>query len=379
MENPFKPTAGKMPPILIGRESIVNDFTDGLENGAGAPGRLMVITGQRGFGKTVLLTQLGKEAQKRGWTVVSETASERLTERIVNALDQKAPRIAEAELSPALSIPGVLDARLGTARVAIPPADPLSLRAAIERRFKKIKDGKGVLVTVDETQAASRDDLVAIATAVQHVIRDEDMRDVPDSKKKGIALVFAGLPSIIDDVLNDDVLTFLRRSVQRSLDAIPVPDIRDAYVSSVRESGKDIALDVALDAATRTQGYPYLIQLVGYYMWQRAHRRKSSEIEREDVEKGSEDALLAFGDAVCAPIMRGLGVRDQEYLKAMAASQQGDGPVRASEVVKKMGVSASTASKYRKRLVSARVIYEAGYGYVAFSTPYFGRYLRARG
>ena len=27
--NPFKPTAGKRPPILIGRESVVEDFEEG--------------------------------------------------------------------------------------------------------------------------------------------------------------------------------------------------------------------------------------------------------------------------------------------------------------------------------------------------------------
>ena len=43
--NPFKPTAGKRPPILIGRESVIEDFEEGLANGAGAPGRLMLITG----------------------------------------------------------------------------------------------------------------------------------------------------------------------------------------------------------------------------------------------------------------------------------------------------------------------------------------------
>ena len=43
--NPFKPTAGKRPPMLIGRESVIEDFEEGLDNGAGAPGRLMLITG----------------------------------------------------------------------------------------------------------------------------------------------------------------------------------------------------------------------------------------------------------------------------------------------------------------------------------------------
>lgn len=49
--NPFKPTAGKMPPILVGRQNIIDDFQEALANGAGAPGRLMLIMGQRGYVK----------------------------------------------------------------------------------------------------------------------------------------------------------------------------------------------------------------------------------------------------------------------------------------------------------------------------------------
>ena len=63
--NPFKPTAGKRPPMLIGRESVIEDFEEGLDNGAGAPGRLMLITGNRGCGKTVLLRELQRLANAR--------------------------------------------------------------------------------------------------------------------------------------------------------------------------------------------------------------------------------------------------------------------------------------------------------------------------
>ena len=80
--NPFKPTAGKMPPILIGRELVIRDFEEALDNGAGAPGRLMLISGQCGFGKTVMLTELGRVAKKRDWVVVSDTASDGLCERL---------------------------------------------------------------------------------------------------------------------------------------------------------------------------------------------------------------------------------------------------------------------------------------------------------
>ena len=38
-ENPFKPTAGGEPPLLIGRGKVIRDFEKGLDNGVGAPGR----------------------------------------------------------------------------------------------------------------------------------------------------------------------------------------------------------------------------------------------------------------------------------------------------------------------------------------------------
>lgn len=53
-ENPFKPTAGGEPPLLIGRGKVIRDFEKGLDNGVGAPGRIMLVTGARGTGKTVM-------------------------------------------------------------------------------------------------------------------------------------------------------------------------------------------------------------------------------------------------------------------------------------------------------------------------------------
>lgn len=66
LQNPFTPAAGKMPPVLAGRESLICDFEEALDNGAGAPGRLMLISGQLGFGKTVMLAGLGRRAEEHG-------------------------------------------------------------------------------------------------------------------------------------------------------------------------------------------------------------------------------------------------------------------------------------------------------------------------
>ena len=169
--NPFKPTAGKMPPVLVGRESAIEQFAEALDNGAGAPGRIMLVIGQRGFGKTVLLTEFRRIASERKWETISETASPGVAQRLIEALDSHNLRIDQASLNPSVNIAGIAGASLGSIAISS-SASPLNLRNAIAKRLEssKIGKGKGILITIDETQAASLDDLVAIATAV-HVLR----------------------------------------------------------------------------------------------------------------------------------------------------------------------------------------------------------------
>lgn len=109
--NPFKPTAGKRPPILIGRESVIEDFEEGLDNGAGAPGRLMLITGNRGYGKTVLLRELQRLASERGWAVVSDSASLGLCDRLAEALRSNKPVVTSMEFGPSFGRMSVEAAR----------------------------------------------------------------------------------------------------------------------------------------------------------------------------------------------------------------------------------------------------------------------------
>lgn len=375
-QNPFKPTAGKMPPILIGRRPIIDDFVEGIQNGAGAPGRLMLITGQGGFGKTVMLTELGRVAREHDWDVVSDTASEGLCARLVAALSPRGPRLSRASIAPEVSLAGVASARLGSVELAAGEQGALTLRRAIESRLAKVGDGKGIAFTIDEAQAASLEDMTALTTALQHVIRDEDMRDVPDSRKKGVALVFAALPSLMDELLNDRVLTFLRRSMQRELAEVSLPDVRSAYVETVRESGKAISEEDALAAARAACGYPYMIQLIGYYMWQAAERRGSCVIESADVETGISDAVLAFGDAVCAPLLDGLTPAQRAFVQAMAADDPE--PSRLSDIAERTRRSMSWANKYRASLIKERVVEPEGRGLLRLTTPHLAEYIRTR-
>lgn len=374
MPNPFKPTAGKMPPILIGRQSIIDDFKEGLENGAGAPGRLMLITGQRGYGKTVMLTELGRVAKDAGWEVISETASEGMCDRLVSALVRPGMKLRGVNVQPSIGVSGILNASLGGASFSVDQV-ALTLREVVNQRLAKMPRGKGIVFTIDEAQAASTADMVALATTIQHVIRDEDMRDVSDSDKHGVAFVFAALPSLMDELLHERVLTFLRRSVQHDLGLVAYPDVRSAYIEVVREGGLAIDSEVAELAAEASDGYPYMIQLVGYYMWRAAEVRGSKEIEEADVIQGKKDALVLFDDAVCAPLFDGLTAAQKLFVKAVA--KEAPQPAKVSEIANRAHRSASWVSKYRASLIKERVVESAGYGLVRLSASHLAEYVQS--
>ena len=225
--NPFKPTAGKRPPILIGRESVIEDFEEGLDNGAGAPGRLMLITGNRGCGKTVLLRELQRLANERGWAVVSDSASLGLCDRLADALRSNKPVVTSMEFGPSFGRMSVEAAR----------AKGETLRGMVNERLKKLGPGKGILFAIDEAQSASIEELAALAVLYQQVLGDQDATGLPDSDQRGLALVFAGLPSMVDDLLKEPSVTFLRRAQQRTLGAIALPKVRDSYIQAVKCAG----------------------------------------------------------------------------------------------------------------------------------------------
>ncbi|OXN00722.1 ATP-binding protein [Bifidobacterium vansinderenii] len=363
--NPFKPSAGHLPPVLIGRDIILDDFQEGLDNGSGAPGRLMRITGARGTGKTVMLAEFRRMAEQQGWQTISETASAGMTQRLLEKLQPKKGNLSFS-FEPSISIMS-MGGSLGGVHYE-KSRMPLTLRDAMSERLDALeKHDAGLLVTIDEAQAADRDDMVAIATTVQHLT----------SEDRNIAFVFAGLPSMTSKWLNDDVMTFLRRAQPERLGDVPLVEVSQAFTDTFAGTGM-VLEGTPLDLATQaTAGYPFMIQLVGYHIWRVAKRHHPQDISItvtvEDAEAGVRDALSRLGDTVHGPELDGLSPIDKTYLLAMA---QDDGPSSTSTIAERMGKDARYASMYRMRLIEAQVIEERGYGKVDFAIPYLREYLR---
>ena len=363
--NPFKPSAGHLPPALIGRDAVLADFEEGLDNGSGAPGRLMRITGARGVGKTVVLTEFRRMAQERGWQAISETASPGMAQRLLDGLQPRKGSFSFS-LEPSVSVMNI-GGSLGGLHYERSRM-PLTLRDAMGARLDDLeKRNAGLLVTIDEAQAAKREDMVAIATAVQHLT----------SEDRNLAFVFAGLPSMASKWLNDDVLTFLRRAQPERLGDVSLMEVSESLSDTFHETGMELRDEALRIAVQATAGYPFMIQLVGYHIWRiamRNHRSDDAIVMRDDDALADvRDAMSRLSDTVHGPELDGLSPIDKTYLLAMA---QDDGPSSTSAIAERMGKDVKYASMYRMRLIEAQVIEDCGYGKVDFAIPYLREYLR---
>ena len=123
-------------------------------------------------------------------------------------------------------------------------------------------------------------------------------------------------------------------------------------------------------------GHPYMVQLVGYYMWRSAVRRNSQVIERYECRGWPCGCISEFYEAVDAPLYYGLRSPQRLFIEAMAADE--GKPTRMADIIERCDRTQSWASKYRASLIRERVIEAAGYGLVRFSVPMLGEYIHDR-
>lgn len=320
--------------------------------GVGAPARLMRITGPRGSGKTVLLYDLRDRALELGWRAIVVSAGPQLVEDLT---DQIKDGLSLSGASVGINA-GVISAKLDVA------TEETSFRA----QLKKLAQGsRGLFIAVDEVQDAPIDDMRVIASTVQILI----------GEKVDIALAFAGLPSGVMDLINGKALTFLRRAVPEDLAPINQVEIALSLGDSFSATGLSLTGNLLSAAAKATKGYAYLVQLVGYSIWQRAnfHRQKSTVVSVRDVEEGIALAEARFHDVVHEPAISGLSLNDINYLLAMSADKTVS---KTSEVARRLGKKVSELSSIRAKLLSREVIQAPQRGYVQFAVPDLGEYLK---
>lgn len=219
----------------------------------------------------------------------------------------------------------------------------------------------GLLITLDEVHRNQIEDLREVAASVQHAFRED----------RELAFAAAGLSSSITELLEDDVLTFLRRADRHHLGPVALSEVRRALEAPILQSGRTVAADALETMVEATHGYPFLIQLVGSCCWR--IDRDSPEITAAHAEQGVVDARRRLGALVHAPALNNASDVDKSFLLAMSKDS---GPSKIADIASRLKVEKGYASLYRQRLIDAELIEPAGYGLVDFTLPYLRDYLQ---
>ncbi|TWC03512.1 ATP-binding protein [Brevibacterium jeotgali] len=358
--NPFRPTAGAEPPLLVGRAGLLDEFAYGLQIRSGAPGLLTIFTGARGVGKTVMLGEAEDEARRAGWAVISETATRGFLGRIGHAMHPLVEELGSGPPTRRITGLGIAGFSVDTELL---PDQQTSWRQLGEESLRLLDaQGTGLAITLDEIHGADRDELAQLAAAVQHFIR----AGLP------VALVFAGLPAAVSDLLDEGVATFLRRADRIDLHAAAVDEVEASYAEVFAALPTPIASGLLRTAAEATGGYPFLIQLVGYHLWQVAETAPGP-LEGEQVNLAISAARRRNTRMVIGAALAAVSPKDLEFLRAMA---EDDGPSRTADIGRRLGDARNTIGNYRARLIDAGLIESTGHGLIDFAIPGLRDHLR---
>ena len=363
--SPFRPSFGTSPPTVAGRDAVVAEFADALDSGPGARGRAALFTGNRGIGKTVMLNESEAVARERGWVVVSETATPGLLDRLTReALPDLADLLRQGPREHR-RVSGVhLPANLGGVEFELPPADsPGGLRSQLNALTDELdRHGTGLLVTLDEVHSRrARDDVAQLGAVVQHAFREE----------RPVAFAAAGLPAAVQDLLSEDVSTFLRRARRYVLEPLTPVAAEEALRVPIETHGRRIGAKALGRAAAATYGYPFLVQLVGDQAWRQDPA--AEEISEDHVAVAVEASLREVGALVHEPALNDLSETDRAFVRVMV---EDDGETAIADVERRLGRDHGYVSRYRSRLIVAGIIEPTRRGYVDFTIPYMREFVR---
>ena len=342
MSNPFTISFGRQPAQFISRPVETNEIIENFEQEPPSS-QVYMLTGVRGSGKTVLMTDIAKELAKRENWLVVELSTER------DMLTSLAAKLCSRPELFALFVEAKLNFSLLGIGIEVKNAAPISdIETALSRMLGVIRSaGKKLLVTVDE--AANNPNVRVFASTFQIFMRQE----------YPVFLLMTGIYDNIHNLQNEKTLTFLYRAPKITLGALNLTSIRLQYAKifgiSMKEAGR---------MADLTMGYPFAFQVLGYLYWNSRDAKTLDEVLPE------YDRYLE--EYVYGKIWSELSETDKQIVAVMAAT----GKTKVGEIREEVAMKPEKFSVYRERLKRKGVIDTSRYGAVTFALPRFDVFVR---
>lgn len=390
--NPFMPGAGVPPPHLAGRAPEKEAFAQVLQQQKITTN--MVLTGLRGLGKTVLVTErflpmaIGEHWLWAG-SDMSETASlteERMATRILTDLGPVTSQFtAISEKHEALSAAGFEgEVKLNATTLSkiystTPGLSTDKLKKALLFVWEVVKHTtvRGVVFSYDEAQvmtdhAADKEFPLQLLLEVFKSIQLQGAHFI---------LLLTGLPPLFSNLVESRtysermfrVVELGRLTDEESREAIlkPIEDADDCDISLV-EDGTDRIVKYS-------HGYPYFIQFMCKAAFDVFLQRQAND---EPLTVDIDSILARLDTDFFSGRWLKCTNRQREFMKAVAYLDEPDGvfsiqDVKASaDKLEIKGFSNSLANQMLALLTERGLIFKHRHGSYSFAVPLFGGFIR---
>ncbi len=338
MSNPYTLVFGQPPIELVERtaqaEKIISEYC------AQRPSNYInLVTGVRGSGKTVFITEIAKRLKtKKEWIVINLNPQRDLLISLASKLDSNnvLHRIfKEAQIN--LQAFGI-----GIGIKGVPPIT--DIEEALIQMLKSIKKhNKRVLITIDEVTNSR--DMRIFASSYQIFLRE----DLP------VFLIMTGLYKNIDNLKNADGMTFLERAPRIFLAPLDKKVIASKYIETLK-----LKQDEAVRLAELTMGYSFAFQTIGYFMWEYP----------KDVKKALANAKDYLFEFAYWKIWSELSKQDKVVVKAIAKVKTGE----IYKIREELDYTSNQFNPYRNRLLKAGIITGPEDGIVKLCLPWFDEF-----
>jgi Cdc6-like AAA superfamily ATPase len=356
MKNPFNPSFGTQPTVLLDRDQLKNKLVADIKE-MDTPYRTTLIYGNRGVGKTVFMNSVGEQiAADPDWLtlhlIIGDNMVGRLTEMIYQQSTKKIKKIISKLDDISIGLAGL------NLKFNLADKQTSNYQYVLSKMLKVLKEHQQkVLVMIDEAQDVPG--MVELASVYQVMI----------SENLPISIIMTGLPKNVQELQNNHVLTFLLRSGRVNLSPLNYYDIKNQYQEALQKKDPDISPAVIREAALLSDGYAYAFQLLGYLLW----NSDDQQITMATLKKIKSTYQAELSRNAYGKMLEELSPMDQRFIIAMAKAP--DYPVSTAYLGEVLHKKPGYIGMYRRRLLDSQMIATAGYGKIKFALPLFKEFL----
>lgn len=356
--NPFMPSFGRFPKIVIDQQQALTDYLTGLQ-AHDAKYQTSLVYGTRGAGKTVFLLNVQKELKKLdNWCFIRlNNGQGNLLFQLMHAL-QRAAGISLVDMLK--NINGLNVMGNGISLKSMQAANQIDYDDYIPALLTRLKNqGKSVLIGIDEIEIS--DDVRAFGSEYQTLIGDDF----------DISLLMTGLPSRVSEVQNDNTLTFLLRSHRIYLSPLDADSVSQSYEQAFKSGNREIDYVVLNQMSEAVKGYAYAFQTIGYYAWR--YSQKSLLLDDEVLKQTLIASKVDLFRNAYERMYMDLSKTDRAFINAMV--EAGTDIVSTNQLQQLLRRPANYVSVYRARLMDDQLISSPQRGFVELTMPFFAEFV----